>query len=576
MSYMVLCDNTFRENDRQESESQPGVTNPHFSPCYPEKNTVFYAQFLGWKLSDISLKEVVLMKLFSISMACMMVALFAAGCGQQQPAPQAEPTGPYTADWESLSKHTEAPEWFRNDKFGIYFHWGVYSVPAFGSEWYPRNMHFKGHEVYEHHIKKYGDPAEFGYHDFVPMFKADKFDADEWADLFVQSGARFAGPVAEHHDGFSMWDSDMTPWNSMDKGPKLDITGELATALRKRDLKLVTTFHHARNLQRLDQPGEPYPHARFHFRMSHYPPIEGWPTSTDDPELQRLYGRMPEEEFLKMWKGKLAEVIDKYQPDLIWFDAWLDQIPEKTIQEFVAYYLNRADEQGKDVVITFKQEDIPRTVGIEDYEKGRTNKLTDYIWLTDQTISIGSWCYTEDLKIKSGKGMMQELIDIISKNGQLLLNISPMADGTIPQNQRETLLFMGAWLKKYGEAVYDTRPFIDFGQGPTRLEKSGGFTSRNTLKYTTEDIRYSTKGNVIYAIQMGAPKAGSSIVLEHFGKQYRHDMMQISNVSLLGSSEKIEWKLGDNGLALTAPQQSPDETAIVYKIETNGLQHFVR
>jgi len=152
---------------------------------------------------------------------------------------------PYQENWYSLARHDQAPEWFRDAKFGIYFHWGVYSVPALDSEWYPRHMHFEGHPVYKHHLKTYGHPSEFGYHDFVPMFKAEHFDADAWAELFAQAGAKFAGPVAEHHDGFAMWDSEVTPWNVADMGPQRDITGELEKAIRAQGMKFIATFHHA-------------------------------------------------------------------------------------------------------------------------------------------------------------------------------------------------------------------------------------------------------------------------------------------------------------------------------------------
>ena len=179
-----------------------------------------------------------------------LIALLAACAGPK--SPEATESESYSADWESLAKHKASPEWFQNAKLGIYFHWGVYSVPAYGSEWYPRQMHFENHDIYRHHVETYGPPSEFAYHDFVPMFKAENFDAAEWADLFQKAGARFAGPVAEHHDGFSMWDSDATPWNAADMGPKKDITGLLAAELKKRDIKLITTFHHAKQLQRFD------------------------------------------------------------------------------------------------------------------------------------------------------------------------------------------------------------------------------------------------------------------------------------------------------------------------------------
>ena len=183
----------------------------------------------------------------------ILVALLA-GC-QGPASPDAKVVERYTPEWESLAKHEESPEWFRDAKLGIYFHWGVYSVPAYGNEWYPRNMHLEGQDVNKHHLETYGHPSEFGYHDFVPLFKAEHFDAAQWADLFQKAGARFAGPVAEHHDGFSMWDSDATPWNVADMGPKKDITGLLAAELRKRNIRLITTFHHAKQLQRHDTIG---------------------------------------------------------------------------------------------------------------------------------------------------------------------------------------------------------------------------------------------------------------------------------------------------------------------------------
>jgi alpha-L-fucosidase len=488
------------------------------------------------------------------------------------------PKGPYEPNWESLKKHNEAPEWFRDAKFGIYFHWGVYSVPAFGSEWYPRWMHFTNRPEYQHHLDTYGKHSEFGYHDFVPMFKAEKFDADEWADLFEKAGARFAGPVAEHHDGFSMWASKVNPWNAKDKGPKRDIAGEIAEAVRARGMKFVTSFHHARNLQRPDQPGEPYPSGK-HFRMSHYPPLEGMATSSTDPELRILYGNIPEDRFLKNWKGKLFEVVDNYQPDLIWFDSWLDQIPEETRLEFLAYYLNRADEWGKDVVVTCKQEDLDFDVALLDLEKGRMNELTEFVWLTDDTISLGSWCYTQDLEIKPTRQVLHVLIDIVSKNGQLLLNISPKSDGTIPDIQKDVLLGIGEWLDKFGESIYDTRPWLVFGEGPTRLKQGGGFTHKQGgyLQYTPQDIRYTSSkdGKTVYAIVLGPPDAGQEIVLETFAKNNLKGDLAIKDISMLGSRETVKWTAGRKGLAITAPKGKVHDMAVVFKISVNGRAELV-
>ncbi|MCF7669816.1 MAG: alpha-L-fucosidase [Verrucomicrobia bacterium] len=440
----------------------------------------------------------------------------------------------YTADWESLKKHNEAPDWFLDAKFGIYFHWGVYSVPAFGNEWYPRNVYIEGSSEYEHHIETYGPQTEFGYPDFVPMFKAEKFDAEEWAALFERAGARFAGPVAEHHDGFSMWASDQTPWNAEEKGPKRDITGELEEAVRAHGMRFVTTFHHARN--NLWKKGDNW--------TGHYEYVKkDFPSLLEDPENAIMYGYMPRDEFLDMWKGKLLEVIDNYRPDLIWFDSWLDEIPDEYRTSFLAYYFNKAEYWGKDVVVTFKQTDLPRAIGVEDFEKGRADRLTDYAWLTDDTISRGSWCYTRDLTIKPTEEVLHSFIDIVSKNGVLLLNISPKADGTIPENQKRVLLEIGEWLKVCGEAIYNTRPWEVFGEGPTRIGKGGAFI-RWSGRYSSKDIRYtrSKDGKTLYAVILGWPEDDVELSAVNIGEA---EAEAGARIEMLGYDEPLEFTVND-------------------------------
>ncbi len=461
----------------------------------------------------------------------------------------------YSADWDSLKKHDPAPEWFRDAKFGIYFHWGVYSVPAFGSEWYPRNMHIKKNREYKHHVETYGDPTEFSYADFVPKFKAEKFDADEWAALFEKAGARFAGPVAEHHDGFAMWDSDQTPWNAADMGPRRDITGEMAKAVRKRGMKLVTTFHHARN--NLWQKDGKW--------TGHYQYVkQDFPSLLDDPKEAILYGYMPRGKFVEMWRGKLFEVIDNYQPDLIWFDSWLNEIPEKARQEFCAYYLNRAEQWGKDVAIVRKQDDLPIEFTVLDLEKGRMNKLTENAWLTDDTISLGSWCYTRGLRIKPLRQVLHVLIDIVSKNGQLLLNISPKADGTIPAEQRDVLLGIGEWLDTCGEAIYETRPWIAFGEGPTRLKQGGGFVHRQGgyLQYGAEDIRFtrSKDGKTLYAILMGWPDDDVALRFVQVNKAGAN-----AKIELVGHRRSLRYRINEKKQpVITMPNLAPDQRPCRY------------
>lgn len=278
---------------------------------------------------------------------------------------------------------------------------------------------------------------------------------------------------------------------------------------------------------------------------------------------------MPREKFLDIWKGKLIEVIDKYQPDLMWFDAWLDEIPDRTKMEYLAHYFNRADEWGREVVVTYKGEDLPREVAMEDYEKGRADSLTDFVWLTDDTISKGSWCYTGDLEIKSTAEVLRTFIDIVSKNGQLLLNISPKADGTIPENQKEVLLEMGQWLSKYGESIYGTRPFVQYGEGPTQMQKGGGFARMKGV-YGSEDIRYTRKGNTVYAIILGWPGENRNITMKVFGPDGNAQDIKVTEVSMLGSNEKIRWEQGESGLMVTTPSREVDELAVVFKLGTSG------
>lgn len=478
--------------------------------------------------------------------------------------PKQEKTKPkaYEEEWASLGKHQEAPQWFKDAKLGIYFHWGLYSVPAYGSEWYPRWMHFKDNKVYKYHVEHYGEPSEFGYHDFAPMFTAEKFNAGEWAKLFKAAGAKFAGPVAEHHDGFAMWDSKLTPWDVVDKGPKKDITGLLEKAIRAEGMKLITTFHHSKNLQRSTEIGK-------QVENSHYPYFENMPPSSSDPELQLMYGNMdPEKWYREIWTGKLKEVIDNYHPDIIWFDYVLGDIPEKYRKEFAAYYLNAAQARGQEVVIVRKQHDLPLNMSVEDLEQSRKNEIGTKTWMTDATISDGSWSYTQNLGVKEAKDVLHMLIDITSKNGVLLLNISPKADGTIPDNQRQALLEMGKWLDTYGDAIYGTEAWYTFGEGPTK-EPEGHFKNHKAfmkLKYSNKDIRYTTKDYDINAIVLGPLESDSELVLKAFSEEEIKDGVSITRVSVLGSDEKISWELTEKGLVIRTPKTSPDPLANVIKV----------
>lgn len=505
---------------------------------------------------------------------------------------------PFFPEWKSLARHEQAPDWFRDAKFGIYFHWGPYSVPAFGNEHYPRTMYghvsgkspqpqksvvagigFQTYREHEFHIRHYGQPKDFEYHDFFPLFTAKSFNAEEWADLFFLAGAKFAGPVAMHHDGFAMWDSQVTPWNSVALGPRRDIVGEIAHAIRKRGMKLITTFHHAK----LGQAAESDPQKhRWHYlgRQKYFERVAPERLSQGGAALEKLYGTMPWEEFLSLWKELLAEVVDLYEPDIVWFDSWLDRIPSATQREFLSYYFNKAAESGRKIVVTYKQEDLPADIGVVDFEKGRLDQSTDFAWLTDDTISAGSWTttgswsYTEELDIKPAKELVHTLVDIVSKNGNLLLNVSPTAEGTIPEAQRSILLQMGEWLRANGEAIYGTRPYRIYGEGPKRLETSGHFVEMSG-EYTSENIRFTQRGDVIYAIQLGWPGSERQVKIKSLGKLAAQDLL-IHRVSVLDSPEAIEWVHADDALVVTTPFVAPNKIAMCFKIETQVIEEGAR
>ena len=403
----------------------------------------------------------------------------------------------YKPTWESLREYKEVPKWLRDGKFGIYTHWGPYAVHAYGSNttWYSFGLYQDPNsEARKHFEKTFGKlTPDFGYKDLIPLFTADKFDADEWADIFAKSGAKFAGPVAEHHDGFAMWDTKYSDWNAAKMGPKRDIVGELEKAIKKRDMKFVTAFHHAANW--------------FFF------PVMDKQYDTGDPKNYGLYGQpheqgdMRNQEFNDEWYGKIIEVIDGYSPDFIWFDFALDSLPEGYVKDFLAYYYNHADANGKEVLVTYKDHDLIPGTGVRDLELGQEPKLTYNEWITDSTVDDrGAWGWANDLIFKSPNRVIDNLVDRVSKNGYLLLNIGPKPDGTIPDEARDLLLEMGKWLEVNGEGIYGTTPWFIAGEGPTSVGaiQRQGFNEKD-LAYTGEDIRFTTKGDNLYATLLNWP-----------------------------------------------------------------------
>lgn len=475
----------------------------------------------------------------------------------------------YTPDWESLSKHGSAPEWLDDAKLGIYFHWGPYSVPAYRTEWYPRWMHIAkpanwGAGTMEYHEKNYGPIEEFGYHHFIPMFTAEKFDAEKWADLFQSAGARFAGPVAQHHDGFSMWDSNVNPNNAAAEGPKRDITGELLAALRDRGMKTITTFHHSFTGQR-QRDGQP----KGERALSYYRYDKDLFTSSEDPKLRKLYGNMPEEEFNEYWLSLVQEVVDKYSPDMIWFDSWLDVIPEEYRQRMAAHHFNAGEHRDQEVALICKQQDMPDELRVLDIEQGGMKDMPDRLWMTDVTLSSSGWCYVQNQKYKPVDLLIRNMIDVWSKRGVVLLNISPRADGVIPDEQLDRLEGLGAWMKKYGEAIYGTRAHSVFGYGEAAIRDGSHGGQAATIKYSEKDVRFtrSADGKTIYVFLLGQPKDGSQIAIKHLANSEGVQPV-IDEVAYLGDGSQCEWTFENDVLNFVAPKPTDaNEIATVFEVK---------
>ena len=469
--------------------------------------------------------------------------------------------------WNSLKYH-RTPRWFQEAKFGIYTHWGVYCVPAKGpnATWYPYNMYIEGTPQHEYHVKTYGHPGKFGYKDFIPELTGAKFDADEWAELFKGAGARFAGPVAEHHDGFAMWPTKYSEWNAANMGPKRDIVGELAKAMRRQDMKFMVAMHHAENWWF-------FPHWRKDFDTSNpeYSGLYGephnmeWVDNPPDPNLREDYWRamdQPSQKFLDMWLGKTAEVIDNYRPDLMWWDFALRFVQEHYKRDMVAYYYNRAEEWGNEVVITYKWHDLAPGGGVIDLELGRFDTLTYHDWITDTTVDDGhGWGYLKETEYKSLSTLVHYLIDNVSKNGYMLLNVGPKPNGEIPGEAKELLAGIGKWLAVNGDAIYGTAAWMTYGEGPTEMSKAGYFMEDAEVEYTAEDIRFTVKDDNLYAICLGWP--GKEATIKTLKALYPSE---IESVWMLGIDEPLEWSMTDDGLVVGMPDERPCDNAYALKI----------
>lgn len=467
--------------------------------------------------------------------------------------------GKFKDNWNSLSA-IQVPEWYRNAKFGIFIHWGLYSVPAFDNEWYSRNMYMEGSKAHEHHLAVYGPPKDFGYKDFIPMFRAENFNADEWAALFKKAGARYVMPVAEHHDGFQMYKSTISHYNTVEMGPKRDLLGEMKAAYEKQGLVLCVSSHRAEHW----------------FFMSHGKAFDSdikeplrrgdfyWP-AMPEPDHHDLYGSPPTDEYLEDWLIRCCELVDEYQPSVFYFDWWIQTAAFKPyLKKFSAYYYNKGEEWGIPVAINYKHDAFMLGCAVPDVERGQFADLKPYFWQTDTAVAKNSWCYTENNDYKSAVEIIRDLVDIVSKNGSLLLNIGPKADGTIPDEDKNILLAIGQWLEVNGEAIYDTTFWRTYGEGPTEV-KEGQFTDGETKIFTSEDIRFTVKESFLYATVLVYPENGT-VHIRSLKENSHHFHGLIRNIQVLGFDEEPEWSRTEESLTITT-RNVHSGSPVVFKLE---------
>ncbi len=475
--------------------------------------------------------------------------------------------GPYRADWQSLETY-KVPDWYKDAKFGIFLHWGVYSVPAFGSEWYPRQMYIQGSPEYKHHIATYGTQDKFGYKDFIPMFKAEKFDPAAWARLFKDSGAKYVVPVFEHHDGFTMYDSGLSDWTAVKMGPHRDLVGDLAKAVRAEGLHLGASSHRVEH--------------NFFLGVG-----RTLPSDINDPKYAAFYGpahtwlenkmRTPlandfsyvSPEWTHDWLARSAEIIEKYHPDVVFFDWWIGQPSVRTdLTRFAAFYYNYSLKNGGPVgVITYKDYAMQENSAVLDIERGQLAGIRPQYWQTDTSVSNKSWGYIENDTFKTPQFIVHQLIDVVSKNGNLLMNLGPRSDGTIPDEVQQVLRDVGSWLQLNGDAIYGTRPWRIYGEGPTQVVE-GSFNDTNTRPYTPGDFRFTTKGGILYAIELGWPENPEAVI--HTLKTASAGEQPVESIELLGSDGKLKFQQQDDGLHIQLPAQAPGKYAYVFKIRFAG------
>lgn len=512
---------------------------------------------------------------------------------QQEKAEQ----GKFQATWESLSQY-ETPEWFRNAKFGIWAHWGPQCQPEAG-DWYGRSMYEEGGFAYNWHLKHYGHPSEFGFKDVINEWKAERWNPEKLVALYKRTGAQYFFAMGNHHDNMDLWNSKYQSWNSVNMGPKRDILAEWEKAARKNKLPFGVSIHssHAwtwyETAQGADKKG-PYAGISYDARVLTKEDGKGkWWEGYDPQELyvqnHSLSGHawsvwnwpegtsVPTQAYYDNFFDRTVDMINKYNPDLIYFDdSVLPFWPiNDTGLEVVAHYYNRNMKQHKgklEAVVFGKQlQEQHKQAIVWDVEKGVPSEGQEKAWQT--CTCLGSWHYHrsayEDNWYKSARTVIHMLIDIVSKNGNLLLSVPMKGDGTIDDKEEKILEGIAAWMDINKEGIFDTRPWHIFGEGPAAEAiiplDGAGFNEGKNEAYTAADIRFVQKDKTLYAHVMEWPTDGK-VLIKSLATNSPHYTGQVKKVEMLGAG-KVNFQRTDKGLAITLPKdKKPNEISCVLKI----------
>jgi alpha-L-fucosidase len=510
--------------------------------------------YLAHKTSDM--KKLFVRKAF-LTTIIVFVAFVAISAQQQKPLVK---EGPFKPADESLKQY-KYPEWFRDAKLGFWAHWGPQAVPRQG-DWYAKKMYQEGSPDYKYHLEHYGHPSEFGYKDIIPLWKAEKWDPEKLMALYKKTGAKYFVSMGSHHDNFFLWNSKINRWNAVNMGPKKDVVALWQQAAKNQGMKFGVSEHlgasytwfQSAHLSDKEGPkaGVPYDGANLDYQDLYHaaalPDDKGWLTTNPAFQLE--------------WYRCIKELVDNYHPDLLYSDS---PMPFGNVGRTLISHLYNQDMAGNngalDVVYTCKQPS--EGMWVQDVERGILDSISPYPWQTDT--SIGDWYYRTGQKYKTANEVIQMLVDIVSKNGNLLINVVQTPEGDLEPDMLQILDEIGVWTAANGEGIYGTRPWKTYGEKSEEAKavKPGRFNEN--YKFNSKDIRFTTKDGILYAFCLGTPT--EDILIKSLGKKSKFYGKPVTSIKMLGSDIKVRWSVGNNALVIRKPAKMPQWQVTCFKIE---------